>query len=188
MFVKRFLMISILVCFLIFFLVMLNCGKKAVAPVSDGNSVNLVKNSSFEENGEPTAVGWEGASSSNLYRDAPPVAGAGEWCLMLSAGCVWQSALYLLDSIEDGGIYELSCWARKEQYGVGGATVGFSRKWEGDFIKSSPVLSKNWNMISLIDTLSIAPGDSIYVMLRAEGGFAGSCTGFFDLVQVIKKN
>ena len=188
MFEKRFLMISILLCFFIFFLAILNCGTKAVAPVSDEDSVNLVKNSSFEKNGEPTAVGWEGASSSNVYRDAPPVAGAGEWCLGLSAGCVWQSAIYLLDSLEAGGIYELSCWARKEQYGVGGATVGFFKKGKEDLIKSMPVLSKNWNRISLTDTLITAFGDSIYVMLRAEGGFAGSCTGFFDLVQVIKKN
>ena len=188
MFKKRFLMISVSLCFLIFFLTLVNCGKKSVAPKSEPDGINLVKNSSFEKSGDPTTIGWEGTSTSNLYRDAPAVAGGGMWCLALSGGCVWESALYLIDSAEDGGIYELSCWARKEQYGNGGAGISFFNKTSGDFGRSAPVMSRSWSRVTLIDTLYIANGDSIFVMLQAGGGFAGWCTGFFDLVQVIKQN
>lgn len=173
---------------LIFFLGINNCGKKSVAPTSHSEPRNLVKNSSFEQNGDSTTEGWEGASSSNVYRDAPTFVGGGVFCLGLSGGCVWAYALYLLDSVEDGGIYELSCWAKKEQYGVGGAGISFFNKRTRNFGKSSPVLSRNWTRIALVDTLSIAPGDSIYVALEVGGGIFSSCTGFFDLVQVIKIN
>lgn len=183
---KKFWMISI--CLLIFFLGIADCGKKSVAPTSDTDPKNLVKNSSFEQDGYPTTEGWEGASSCNVYRDAPTAVGGGVFCLGLSGGCVWAYALYLLDSVEDGGIYELSCWARKEQYGAGGAAIGFFNKRTGNFIKSTPVFSKNWTRVALVDTLAIATGDSIYVALQARGGFAGSCTGFFDLVKVTKTN
>lgn len=188
MFEKKFLMILVSLCFLIFFLTLLNCGKKAVAPSSDTDPRNLVKNSSFEQNGYSTTQGWGGASSSNLYRDAPTFAGSGLWCLKLTGACAWDYALYLLDSVEDGGIYELSCWARKEQYGVGGAGISFFNKRTGNSGKSTPVLSKNWTRIGLVDTLSITPGDSIHVMLQAGGGVIGSCSGYFDLVRVIKIN
>lgn len=188
MFKKRFWMISICFCLLIFFLGIINCSKKSVSPQLDEDVRNLIKNSSFEQDGNPNAFGWDGISSSNITHSAPPVVGGGIWCLMLSGGCVWSYASYLLDSVEDGGIYELSCWARKEQYGVGGAGMSFYNKSTGEFGKSASVISSSWDKISLIDTLYIAYGDSIYVMLEAGGGFAGSCTGFFDLVKVIKKN
>ena len=173
---------------LIFLLGITNCGKKSIAPTSHSEPRNLVKNSSFELNGDSTTEGWEGASSSNVYRDAPTFAGSGLWCLKLTGACAWDYALYLLDSVEDGGIYEFSCWARKEQYGVGGAGISFFNKRTRNFGKSTPVLSRNWTRIGLVDTLSIAPGDSIYVMLQAGGGVIGSCSGYFDLVRVIKIN
>ena len=187
-FKKRFWMISISFCLLVFFLGIINCSKKSVSPQLDADARNLVKNSSFEQDGDPTTFGWEGISSSNISHGAPPMVGCGIWCLMISGGCVWSYASYLLDSVEDGGIYELSCWARKEQYGSGGAGISFFNKTTSEFSRSAPVVSSSWSKVSLIDTLHIAYGDSIFVMLQAGGGFAGSCSGFFDLVKVTRKN
>ncbi|MGB2696799.1 MAG: hypothetical protein WBD28_02935, partial [Candidatus Zixiibacteriota bacterium] len=81
-----------------------------------------------------------------------------------------------------------SCWVRKEQYGTGWAGISFLNKTRQEFGKSAPVVSKTWSKVILVDTLSVAPGDSIYVLLEAGGGIFGSCTGFFELVRVIKKN
>jgi len=185
---NKFWMFPISFCLLFLILGTASCGKKSVAPTSDTDGLNLLKNSSFEQDGEPSVEGWEGISSCNVYRDAPTAVGGGLWCLLLSGGCVWETALYPLNSAEDGGIYELNCWARKEQYGVGGAGISFFNKTKGEFGRSAPAISKKWHKIVLIDTLDFAPGDSIYVLLEAGGGFAGSCTGFFDLVKVIKRN
>ena len=173
---------------LIFFLGITGCGKKSVAPTSDTDRRNLVKNSSFEQNGYSTTQGWEGTSSSNVYRDVPTFAGSGLWCLRLAGGgCILGSAWYLLDSVEDGGIYELRCWMKNDRYGWG--SIRFYNKRLGAPFKTVGTRSRNWTPVALIDTLSVAPGDSIYVLLEA-GGFIWGRTGsaFFDLIKVIKIN
>lgn len=188
MYKKKFWMICIHFCLWVFILGTVTCGKKSVAPTSQTEGLNLVKNSSFEQDGEPSIEGWEAISSCNMYRDAPGVVGGGLWCCGLSGACVWEYALYAFNSAKDGGIYELSCWARKEQYGVGGAGISFFNKTRGEFGRSAPVISKSWHKIGLIDTLNFAPGDSIYILLEAGGGIFSFCTGFFDLIKVIRRN
>jgi len=151
------------------------------------DSTELLQNSSFESNDQPTLQSWVADTTLREFvQDVPP--NGGQWSLQLSPGWIPQEgyARTYVSGQSGVGVYHLSVWIKSINGWRGTVRLG---QWvQGAWINSKGVSTDSalWIQYSLIDTLSVQPNDTIAVHLSA--GETELATGdvLFDLVRLEK--
>jgi len=183
---------NLIYCFIGVVLFTLDCSCKKDPIVSQ--TQNLIKNPSFEINGQPTAENWffvaggiEGDTSTSLSQDTPPR--GGNWSLPLFP--VWTEEGYAktyITGLEGTNIYNLSVWMKSNNGWPGSISIGVLSQNQLTQAKSVSDTITNWNEYILIDTLTTTINDTIVVKLSA--GIAPfsseSDKVLFDLVELKK--
>lgn len=173
---------------LFIFLSLFAC-KKDTTPLEPFPGIfgNLIKNSSFEKNGNPSLSHWyvrEGDSIS-FVNDTPP--GGGDWSICLPAEWVPQpeSPAYFIPLRPGKHILELSFYGKF--YGITGVALFLLKKEQAREVTALQLVTDTiWTKYTLTDTVFINQGDSLSVLLS--GGGTESVGGFtcFDLVELFE--
>jgi hypothetical protein len=144
---------------------------------------NLIINTSFEKNGQPSSDGWKVTSTlpNNFSNDVPD--SGGSFSLVLEAGWVGGFAEIKVPALVQYSNYKLSFWSKYSAF-KGSATLSLLRN--GTAIKENSVTVNDivWGNYSVSDTFSVVQGDSIMVQLS--GGYAQLLPGetYFDLCKL----
>jgi hypothetical protein len=163
---------------------------------ADQMAANLVKNPSFENNPseffehfklESWEVLIEDSAFINLVKDAP--ANGGQYAVRLTAD--WVSPAYIFQHIPlDAGTHRLQMSVTgktKDLAGVGGVPCGtvaiFVRNGQDQPHYKAEIFghNENWTTLTLLDTVTINSGDSLFVGLRG-------CIGQFNGGYVLYDN
>jgi hypothetical protein len=170
--------------------VMTGCGEAEPSLQDRPEGRNLVENSSFETNGQPTLEGWQvqNRSLTSLVEEAPP--GGGQWSLKLEADWAPPTGYVaaLIPDAQDGDTFQLSAYARATSPS-GGAAVGlvvgksfeYSERRDESFTSTTDV---EWRQLSVVETLSLREGEYAWVVLSAPPTEVAPRSGLFDLVTV----
>jgi hypothetical protein len=150
------------------------------------DTVDLIKNYTFEYNGLPLSEGWieHNNSDINFVQDAPP--GGGKWSLMLKAE--WGPPEVLVNSIPaQPGLQVLrySIWSRMDR--IGGIAVFMLKRTDTlIMLKKFDIADTVWSRYSFTDTLTLSEGDTL--MAELSGGFSQLLAGttWFDLCRIEK--
>ena len=171
-----FLTISILITF---FVSSCSENETSVNPPSG----NTLINTSFEKNGQFSADGWTLPAQSDSSKDVPP--NGGNYSLLLKAS--WFPELYAeikVPVLSQYNNYKLSFWSKST--GVTGGVYGrgiLSLLRNGSTLKSKSITVDDiiWRSYTIVDTFSVAEGDSFLVQLTA--GISQLLPGdtYFDL-------
>jgi len=152
---------------------------------------NLIKNTSFECDGQPTGQYWYKnyteltGDSSTMSQDAPQ--GGENWSLpLIGSGNDGNDWAYIYITGQLGtGIYTLSLWMKeKDGWPIARAAlqvISKSQFSQGKYVDSD---STNWKLYTLTDTLTTQPSDTIIVSLFAGAGGPLWGSALFDLVQL----
>ncbi len=171
------------------FLSLIGC-KKETAPLEplSALSANLIKNSSFEENGDPSLSHWyiRESDSISFANDTPP--GGGNWSICLPA--VWYGPLpvspaYFVPLTPGKHILELSFYGKF--YIINGVAMFILKTDQTRDVSAIQIVTDTvWTKYTLTDTVFIQEGDSLSIVLS--GGGTENVGGFtcFDLVELFE--
>lgn len=172
-----------------FSLAMLVCGQygckeeSVTAPIQQQN---LITNSSFENNGNPSIDGWlfwsNISSNFDFSNDVPP--SAGNWSVVLSVGDFVGKRLQTKLAAPAGQhIFKLSVWSKSKWSNPRG-NPGFIMLALNGAIRKSIVLADSvWKYYEVSDTITSIVGDSLTVTLNA-GDAYGIQQTFFDVCRL----
>jgi hypothetical protein len=170
--------------------ILVGCKKENITePTEPTEPLNLIPNSSFEINGNPSTVGWQFRDSAifNFARDAP--SGGGNYSVVLVTfrpSSFSMNALIVKVPLAVGSHqYKLSVWAKREANGQGFISV-FRHPGDIDTMtafQTIVIADTVWSYYSTQMILSNATNDSVAVALN--GGYAPisylDSKSFFDL-------
>jgi hypothetical protein len=152
-----------------------------------GTSTNLILNGSFESGGVPSLEGWQAGNPALATLVAPGSPGGGDWGLRLDAD--WAPTLgyvtQAVHGIQSGDIVELRAEVKAMGLDGGGAiriVVG-QDFWQGR-VRSVATDSEEWTTLSVVDTLEIEEGDSVWVQLTSFHTEVVTRVGLFDAVSM----
>jgi hypothetical protein len=165
---------SILVGLLCLFLLLssLSCKKGLTSNeplVPTSSPPNLISNGDFEHLGQPSLQGWVVADTlgAKLVNDAPP--GGGTWALHLSAPWIYKPGPVTYVTGQSGtGVYKLTAYI-KNIVDKGAIFVALWQHGQASTFKTAAEDTTGWRPVTIIDTLSLQPTDSIAV------GFGVGC-------------
>ncbi len=182
---KDVIRLSLKVSFLLAFVLLLGCAAAALAQ----GAPDLISNGSFETLGGPSLAGWEQGNPELTAFASPGAPGGGDWSLQLEVDWAPSTAFVTqrIEGLRDGDIIEL----RADVKGVGQFGGGSLSLVVGDAPWSAPAKSAvsssgTWTTLSVVDTLELDAGDSVWVKLSAlpvEVAPAGNL-GLFDSVSL----
>ena len=169
-------------------LAFLVCGnvRPSSAQILNSDSLNLIANPSFEVNGQPTLQFWTADTFLTAFvQDTPP--GGGSWSLMLGPGWIPAEgyARTYVSGLSGRRILELTVWIKSLNSWPGSASLG---QWsKGGWVTSKRVYcdSTNWTQISIDDTLSLLPTDTVAIHLSAGATEVAYGEDLFDLVRLM---
>ncbi len=160
-----------------------------------------IVNSSFEEDGQFSLKGWHATDPSCQEAVDTPAPGGGTWALKLQrrnlqGGC-FGVVYQVLPEVQTGGAWRVTAWVRVPP-GAGPARLYWTNFEPADPSGVLPYMpapydviatatSDEWAVIALVDTLTIAAGDSIGIVLDAgltSGPTTTSDFAYFDLIAV----
>jgi hypothetical protein len=166
-------------------LVQLSCGESVTRPILHLEDERIL-DSSFERDGQPTLEGWQITNPSLTSLVPDPAPGGGKWSLQLDADWAPTTGFVTvpIPGIRDGDVLRLSAFVRAvdtEGGGMIGLQVGpgFGRRakwaWAG---------GTSWTRLSVQDTVSLAPGDTAWVVLSSPYTEITRRQGHFDRVEL----
>ncbi len=180
--------------FLCFFLILgvyfffsTSCKKSVVEP--PGNT-NLLPNGSFEIDHTPTLKGWYFGNPqlAELVNEAPP--GGGNWSLKLTSDWAPTTGYVYtpVKNVSSGDVVKLSAFIKATGPVGGGGMIGLMVAPEFNTVKGKRVSSTDtlWTRVSLIDTLTLAQGDTLWVVLSSLNTEIIPFQGLFDIVELKK--
>ncbi|HUL44945.1 MAG TPA: hypothetical protein VLY03_11395 [Bacteroidota bacterium] len=177
----------IVVAFTLVLVVMfaLSCNKSNNTILSPSVPVELISNSSFENYGSPSLVGWTERDSLtvSLTRSAAP--GGGNWSLTIAA--TWFPASYAkttVPTVEGNHRYRFSFWGKHGETWIGGASILLKHSDTLSLLNSIAVADTAWRLYSVLDTLTTITRDSIVVSLSGGANEIIGGQTFFDLVKL----
>jgi hypothetical protein len=156
-----------------------------------------IANGSFEIKGAPSLAGWtllNPGGAETFYDGAP---GSGSWSLMLHGDAAptndvaWQK----VGGVADGDVLTLTTYVKGYgRFGRGGIIrlVSGSGPLEGGPHPWAASDSTHWMRLTLTDTLSLSPGDSVWVVLSSIplpdsiAALMEPTLGLFDDVRVVR--
>jgi hypothetical protein len=180
----KIVLISILLCAATTFWACSKSRDRISGPTGDEN---LLINSSFEINGEPSLHGWVVSQPAAVHfsENTPPMGGS--WSVAMGPG--WIPMVYFISETiaapEGTHRYTLSFWAKKRD--VGGWAEFILKQPDSSIVcKTMLVPDSTWTFYSLLDTVSANDGDSLTIKLT--GGWSELAGGetFYDLVRLEK--
>ncbi len=165
-----------------------SCKKTNNSNEEPANVIELIHNSSFEMNGNPSRQGWlvDDTSLCQLINDAPP--GGGNWSLKIYAEWTFlHSARTTVSPSEGTHQFEFSVYGKKVKF-HGSAILYIKHADTLIFRKFVTITDTTWTRYSFMDTISITRPDSLLVVL--EGGLTNLVVGYtcFDLCSLKQKN
>lgn len=151
------------------------------------DTTNLIQNSSFESNNQPTLQSWVTDTTLRKFvQDVPP--NGGQWSLQLIPGWFPQEgyARTYVSGQSGVGVYQISVWVKSTNGWR--STIRLGQWAQGTWINSKQISSDStlWIQYSLIDTLSVQPNDTIAVHLSAGRAEIAKGNVLFDLVRLEK--
>jgi hypothetical protein len=168
-------------------LIQLSCTKSVVGPTPRPVG-NLILDGSFERDGEPTLQGWRitNPAVTTLVREAAP--GGGEWSLALEADWAPTTGYVTMPipGVRDGDVLQLSAFVRAVD-AEGGGSIGLAvgpGYGLGTRSKWAYTTSTSWTRLGVQDTVSLAPGDTVWVVLSSFNTEIQQRQGHFDLVSL----
>lgn len=156
-----------------------------------GEVSNLVKNGSFEENGKPSLKYWFGADSSlaKFVKDTPERGGT--WSVAVPAHHFGAFELRLAQTVKlqpGTHILQFSFWAKMK--GII-ALASLIRKTNDDKLVqecSVDIKDLGWHQYTLLDTVQLRSGETLYVNLSGGGTEIVAGETDFDLVSLTEVN
>ncbi len=152
-----------------------------------GEVSNLVKNGSFETNGQPSLKYWMGKDSFSVqFSDNTPKNG-GQWSVVLPSHCFEPLNLRLAQfvNLHSGKhILKLSFWAKGSNLPGRCALIRETSDKQLVLEKEIGIQDTNWVQYALLDTIQLNKGEKIYVNLS--GGSSEVAGGYtlYDLVSL----
>lgn len=142
---------------------------------------NLLRNGSFEREGQPTLEGWavENPMLTSVVRaDAPD---GGLWALRLQADWAPTTGVVraLVGGFNPGRALRLSAWMRAEGNTGGGSMYLTTGSWTSEAVVSD---APAWTQVELIAAPPSAAGDSLWVVLSSLHTEVVPRVGLFDNV------
>jgi hypothetical protein len=163
---------------LILFASLYGCKKDSQSPTEPGEDINLIENSSFEMNGDPSYQGWQfwsNVQTSPAFSDDVPPAG-GNCSIVLSVGDRVIAYLQKKLAAPVGcNRYKLSLWA-KSKGDPGYALLIFNKAIRGTINIQDSV----WRYYEVTDSLETVQGDSLTIYLHS-GTTSRISQSYFDL-------
>ena len=163
-------------------------GDTALTHAQVGIGVQVLTNGSFESDGEPSLAGWQPGNPNLASVVSPGAPGGGDWALQLVAD--WIPTLGFvrqrIEGLQDGDIVELRADVKAVGQEGGGSIlllVGDS-PWSAR-AKWAASSSETWTTLSVLDTLELAPGDSVWVQLSSFGTEIMPRVGLFDSASLV---
>ena len=164
----------------------LSCSESVVRPDHPATE-QLLFESSFEHDGQPTLEGWRIANPSLTTLVREPAPDGGEWSLGLAADWAPTTGFIFrpMPGVRNGDILQLSAFVRAFGQSGGGSIVlsvgPDSRQGRGKWAGSA---STSWTQLSVQDTVSLTPGDTVWVTLSSPNTEVAARQGRFDLVEL----
>jgi Carbohydrate binding domain len=146
---------------------------------------NLIPNGSFERNGQATLDTWQ-VSNSSLTTLAPQAAPkGGQWSLRLQSDGAPSTGRvkFQVPGLKDGDSVRLSAYVRADD--KGGGLVGLEVTSADGRLRHKSFASTEdtqWTQLRVTDTLSLEPGDNVWVVLSSPPTELNARAGLFDLV------
>ena len=188
----------ILILTIIYLGIFLHGCKKSGNTIVDppANDANLIKNSSFEANGNPSLEGWithwPGNSLVQSAQVAPP--SGGSWSVAIQNGSVMSAneIQYKVAAPVTGlHAYRLSFWGKYTSGSrlnlssqIGDIWLERGNAQFGDSKWSVKMDTTVWKLYSVIDTLDTRTGDSLIVKLIGSIDGSPSTVTYFDLCRL----
>ena len=147
-----------------------------------------ILDSSFERDGQPTLEGWRITNPSLTSLVPDPAPGGGEWSLQLDADWAPTTGFVTvpLPQIRDGDVLRLSAFVRAVD-AEGGAVIGLRVGPSfGGRAKWAYSGGTSWTRLSVQDTVSLAPGDTVWVVLSSPHTEITRRQGRFDRVELMR--
>jgi hypothetical protein len=162
------------------------CAENPTAPMAKPPTGNLIPNGSFERGAQGTLDTWQvsNAALASLTPQAAP--GGGHWSLRLQGD--WAPTTgqvrFPVPGLEDGDLVRLTAYVQAASE-RGGGLIGLEVTAADGRIKQKPVASSQdarWTQVGVTEKLSLEPGDTVWVVLRAPPTELSARAGLFDLV------
>ena len=169
-------------------LMQLSCTKSVVRPIPQP-AEELILDGSFERDGKPTLNGWRITNPTVTTLVREPAPGGGEWSLALEADWAPTTGYVTMPilRVRDGDVLRLSAFVRAVDAEGGGSialSVGPSYGLRLNRGKWAYASSTSWTLLSVQDTVSLAPGDTVWVALSSFHTEITRRQGRFDLVSL----
>ncbi len=166
-----------------------------------GEAAAQIVNNSFEKNGEFSLEGWQMTDPSCQEAFGTAAPGGGDWALKLhrrnlQGGC-YGVVYQVIPQVESSGVWRVTAWVRVPP-GAGTARLYWTNFKPADPSGVLPYMpapydviatsdAQEWTALALVDTLTLAKGDSVGIVLDA-GVTSGPTTDsdfvYFDLITV----
>ena len=165
-----------------------SCKKTNNSNEEPATVIELIHNSSFEMNGNPSRQGWlvDDTSLCQLINDAPP--GGGNWSMKIYAEWTFlHSARTTVAPSEGTHQFEFSVYGKMVKFH--GTAILFVKHADTLILrKFVTITDTTWTRYSFTDTISITSPDSLVVVLQ--GGSTNLVVGYtcFDLCSLKQKN
>jgi len=155
---------------------------------SSNNSIiipvtNLVKNGSFETNGEPSLSNWTEPDTIAKFAEDTPQGGL-KWCIYMDSQAVPPRFIKTAVSPGTGDkLYKFSFWA-KTRYKTGFANFYLKRPDTLILLNTVPVVDSVWTQYMATDSIKTTASDSLVIGLS--GGLSELFAGrtWFDLIRL----
>ena len=180
---------SLLISLYLFVCFFMNCENSV--DTRNGSNEDLIQNSSFEIDGNPSINGWTFKTSyfpidtlfTYFSNDVPP--SGGKWSVFLPVGDRLVSYLQKRIAAPVGkNRYRLSVWAKAYLSIPSGGSSGFvSLALNTTNIKSIAGADTTWQYYESIDTITANKGDTITVTLSSGTAYR-SRSSYFDLCRL----
>ena len=150
---------------------------------------DLIHNSSFEVNGNPTTNGWTYFSNlppdtlqGEFSHDVPP--SGGNWSLVLTVGDrVFRYWRTTIAAPGETNRYRLSVWAKAYRDTPISSPSYVALALDGTILKRQDIQDSTWRYYETIDTVSTQLGDTLTVELNAGTAYRMQRT-YFDLCRL----
>ncbi len=175
--------------FLIFLFILIwnliGCNKDN-SPLEVNNKTNLIMNSSFEFNGQPSLKYWYVRDSSKIGFSNDTPLGGGKWSIFIHAewyGPFPNSPSYFVPLSLGRHILKFSVYGKSKSI-QGSAYLILQKGGDSSIIAKHLIKDRDWTKYSTIDTLNISEGDSLFVVLYGGGTEMVDGITYFDLVEL----
>ncbi len=165
------------------------------SPTGPSPNTNLLKDPSFENNGNASLTGWNAYTSFiNFSNDVPPE--GGKWSIFMYGYNPLSAQPILLDPINQkittlkgSYVYSFSFWSKADSTTDAYGKVFAFRNDSLISIKSVAVTDSNWAQYFIIDSLSSTDADSLKIIFFGGASYPFKPAGktYFDLCSLTAK-